>query len=122
MHVGPLPPPAQLAEYEAVYPGAAKWILDQATKTADHVMTMEREALKIQRHDMMLHRLLPAGVVALFLAASVVIAFASPAAGAAALICTMAGVLTAYLTGRLAPRQPNDDPPDPAPTPPATPP
>jgi hypothetical protein len=32
MHSGPLPAPAQLGEYEAVYPGAAKWIFDQAEK------------------------------------------------------------------------------------------
>jgi uncharacterized membrane protein len=42
MHSGPLPAPAQLGEYEAVYPGSAKWIFDQAEKNAEHVRTMER--------------------------------------------------------------------------------
>jgi hypothetical protein len=60
----------------------------------------ESRALQLQERDAWLHRLLPFGLVLAFLIASVVIAFASPAAGAAALIFTMAGVLTAYLTGR----------------------
>jgi uncharacterized membrane protein len=116
-HVGPLPPPAQLADYEAVYPGAARWIIEEATKNSDHIRTMESRALKLQERDAWLHRLLPFGLVLAFLIASVVIAFASPAAGAAALIFTMAGVLTAYLTGR-APNIRSDATP---PTPPAPP-
>jgi hypothetical protein len=54
----------------------------------------------MQRLDMMLHRLLPFAVVLIFLIASVTVGFASPAAGAAGLIATMAGVVTTYLHGR----------------------
>jgi uncharacterized membrane protein len=109
MHVGPLPPPSQLAEYEAVYPGAARWIIEQADKNAEHVRDMERRSLSVQRADMLLHRLLPFGLVVIFLAACVVLAFASPAAGAAGLFITMAGVLTAYLTGRVPAAAPTED-------------
>jgi energy-coupling factor transporter transmembrane protein EcfT len=79
---------------------------------------MESRALQLQERDVWLHRLLPFGLVLAFLIASVVIAFASPAASAAALIFRMAGVLTAYLTGR-APNIRSDAAP---PTPPAPPP
>jgi uncharacterized membrane protein len=100
MHSGPLPHPGQLQEYEAVYPGAAKRIFDEAEKNSEHVRTMELRAVKLQQLDMKLHRLLPFGVVFSFLAASVALGFASPAAGAAGLIATMAGVVTTYLRGR----------------------
>jgi uncharacterized membrane protein len=103
----------QLGEYEAVYPGAAKWIFDQAEQNAEHVRTMERRAMELQGRDALLHRVLPFGGVVAFLIASAVIAFASPAAGAAGLFATMGGVLYAYLTGR-------SPPPTQAPTPPAT--
>jgi uncharacterized membrane protein len=96
-----LPPPAALADYEAAHPGAAQWIIDEATKNAEHVRTMERKAIALRRLDMLLRRLLPFIVVTLFLAAGVLIAiFANPWAGGAAVIATMAGVLTAYLKGR----------------------
>jgi hypothetical protein len=62
-HVGPLPPPAQLADYEAVYPGAARWIIEEATKNSDHIRTMESRALQLQERDAWLHRLLPFGLV-----------------------------------------------------------
>jgi uncharacterized membrane protein len=106
MHSGPLPAPAQLGEYEAVYPGSAKWIFDQAEKNAEHVRTMERRGMELQGRDALLHRLLPFGGVLAFLVASAIIAFASPAAGAAGLFTTMAGVLYAYLTGRTPPSSP----------------
>jgi uncharacterized membrane protein len=107
MHLGPLPPPAMLADYEAIYPGAARWIIEEATKGADHARTMEINALRLQRLDTLLHRLLPFGLVLCFLIASIIIAvFASPAAGAVVLIGTIAGVLTAFLTGRATPPTP----------------
>lgn len=112
MHAGPLPAPAQLADYEAVHPGAAGWIIDEATKNAEHARTMERRALEVQRLDILLHRALPFALICAFLAASVAVAFISPVAGAIALVGTMAGVLTAYLTGRVSTaRQPSDHPP-----------
>jgi uncharacterized membrane protein len=92
-----------LAEYEAVSPGAAQWIIEEATKSAAHVRDMELRAIKVQRLDTLLHRLLPFALVVVFLAGSIIIAFASPAAGAVALIGTIAGVLIAYLTGRSPP-------------------
>jgi uncharacterized membrane protein len=116
MHSGPLPAPAQLGEYEAVYPGAAKWIFDQAEKNAEHARTMERRAMELQGRDTLLHRILPFGGVVAFLVASAVIAFASPAAGAVGLFATMGGVLYAYLTGRAPP--PTQQPPAPPATPP----
>jgi hypothetical protein len=64
---------------------------------------MERQAISLQRTDMLLHRLLPFGLVAAFLIACIILTFVSPAAGTAALAITMAGVLTAYLTGRTPP-------------------
>jgi len=101
---GPLPAPAQLGEYEAVYPGSAKWIFDQAEKNAEHVRAMERRAMELQGREALL--LLPFGGVFVFLVASAVIAFASPAAGATGLFVTMGGVLYAYLTGRTPPSSP----------------
>lgn len=112
MHAGPLPAPAQFAEYEAVYPGAARWIIDEAAKNAQHAREMELRAIKLQTLDTTLHRLLPFALVLAFLIASVIIAFISPIVGGVGLVITMAGVLTAYLTGR-APsvEQTEDEPP-----------
>ena len=67
--------------------------------------------MELQGRDALLQRLLPFGVVLVFLAASG--AFASPAAGAISLFGTMAGVLIAYLTGR--------NPPPSSPSPPSPP-
>jgi len=100
MHIGPLPPPAQLAEYEGAHPGAAQWIFEEASKGAAHAREMELRAIKIQRLDVLLHRGLPFALVIAFLVASIIIAFTNPTAGAAGLLATVAGVLTAYLTGR----------------------
>jgi uncharacterized membrane protein len=100
MHSGPLPPPGQLADYEAVYPGAAEWIIKEAERNAAHVRDMERQGIRAQRIDMLLFRLLPFALVAAFLLASVIIAvFVNPYIGGAAVVATMGGVLTAYLTG-----------------------
>lgn len=41
VHAGPLPAPSQVADYEAVYPGAARWIIEQAEKNAAHLREME---------------------------------------------------------------------------------
>jgi uncharacterized membrane protein len=106
MHQGPLPLPSQLAEYDAVHPGAARWIIEQADKGAAHVREMELRAIKTQRLDMLLHRGLPFALVALFLIASVALAFVYPIGGALGLITTVATVLIAYLTGRAPPDQP----------------
>jgi len=111
MHAGPLPAPAQFAEYEAVYPGAARWILEEAAKNAAHARDMERRAIKLQRLDTTLHRLLPFALVLAFLIASVVVTFVSPLVGGAGLVATMAGVLIAYLTGRVPNVQPPEDRP-----------
>jgi hypothetical protein len=54
---GPLPPPDQLAAYEAASPGAAKWILDQAAMNSDHVRTVELQAIASQRRDLFLRRI-----------------------------------------------------------------
>jgi uncharacterized membrane protein len=102
-HTGPLPLPSQLADYEAVYPGAAQWIIEQADKNAQHAREMERQAISLERTDMLLHRLLPFGLVAAFLVATVILTFVSPAAGTAGFCATVAGVLIAYLTGRTPP-------------------
>lgn len=100
---GLLPSPAVVREFEAVYPGAAKWIFDQAEKNADHVKAMERLAAEVQTHDVRMRRVLPfAGVIA-FLVAGVAITFISPWAGAATVAVTMGSVLYTYLTGRAPP-------------------
>jgi uncharacterized membrane protein len=101
----------QFAEYEAVYPGAARWILEEAAKNAAHAREMERRAIKLQRLDTTLHRLLPFALVLAFLIASVVVTFVSPIVGGAGLFATMAGVLIAYLTGRVPNVQPPEDRP-----------
>jgi membrane associated rhomboid family serine protease len=72
--------------------------------------------MELQGRDALLFRVLPFGGVVAFLAASTVLAFASPAAGAAGLFTTMGGVLYAYLTRRAPP------PTQPPPTLPSTPP
>lgn len=109
MHVGPLPLPSQLADYDAVYPGAAKWIIEEAGKSAEHTRTMEVRSLSIQQTDMLLHRLLPFGLVALFVGVSVGLAFLIPAAGGVGLVATIACVVIAYLTGRTPGPTPEDE-------------
>jgi uncharacterized membrane protein len=111
MHAGPLPAPAQFAEYEAVYPGAARWNPRGGGKNAAHARDRERRAIKLQRLDTTLHRLLPFALVLAFLIASVVVTFVSPIVGGAGLVATMAGVLIAYLTGRVPNVQPPEDRP-----------
>ena len=39
--VGPIPPAKHLAEYEAVRPGTADWIVERATKQHDHQIDVE---------------------------------------------------------------------------------
>jgi energy-coupling factor transporter transmembrane protein EcfT len=72
---------------------------------------MERRAIKLQRLDTTLHRLLPFALVLAFLIASVVVTFVGPIVGGAGLVATMAGVLIAYLTGRVPNVQPPEDRP-----------
>jgi uncharacterized membrane protein len=67
-----------VGEFEAVYPGAAKWIFDQAEKNAEHTRTMERRAMELHGRDALLTRVLPLVGVVAFLVASAVIAFANP--------------------------------------------
>ena len=97
-----------LRSIDAIYPGAARWIIGEAGKNAEHTRAMEARAVPIQRTDMLLHRLLPFGLVLVFVAVSVGLAFLNPAAGAAGLAITIGGVVIAYLTGR-TPGQPTED-------------
>jgi membrane associated rhomboid family serine protease len=85
----------------------------QAEKNADHIRMLELSGMKVQARDALLRRLLPFGGVVAFLLAAIVLAFASPAAGAVTVLGTMAGVLYAYLTGRVPapPSQPPATPP-----------
>lgn len=100
-HSGLLPPPGQFAQYEAAYPGAAKWILDEASAAASHTRVMERSVLALQGRDAFLRRLLPFGFVLAFLAASVGIAVLTKNAvwGAAGIGGTLVAVGIAYLRG-----------------------
>ncbi len=101
-HVGPLPPPEQIAGYEATFPGAARWIFEEATKNAEHVRAMEQKTLNAQREDARLHRLLPFLVVMAFLGACTAIAIiASPVGGVVGIVATLGSVLATYLTGRV---------------------
>jgi energy-coupling factor transporter transmembrane protein EcfT len=62
---------------------------------------MELRAIKMQQRDMLLHRLLPFGLVLAFLAASTAIAlFGSVALGLVGVVSTIGAVVIAYLTGR----------------------
>lgn len=117
-HVGPLPPPAVLADYEAAHQGAAQWIIEQAEKNAAHAREMELRAIRLQRLDMLLHRLLPFGLVVAFLIASLALAYFNPAAGAAGVIATLGTVLIAYLTGRAPNIRSDPAPPTPSAPPP----
>ena len=99
-HVGPLPPPQQLAAYEDAHPGAAAWILAQAHANAEHVRDMDRRMLQVRARDGLLHRALPFLPVGLLLIVSGVMAvFASKVLGGAAFFATLAGVVTVYLRG-----------------------
>ena len=101
-----------------MHPGAARWIIEQAEKNAEHARDMELRAIRLQRLDMLLHRLLPFGLVIAFLLASLALAYFNSIAGAAGVIATMGVVLTAYLTGRAPNIRSDAD----TLTPPATPP
>lgn len=43
---GPLPPPSLLQEYDRIYPGAARVLIERAEKEADHRHEQENKALK----------------------------------------------------------------------------
>jgi uncharacterized membrane protein len=87
--------------YEVAFPGAAKWLFDEAARNSNHVRTMELQAIALQRRDRLLHRLLPFGLVLAFLLASTVVAlFASVALGSVGIGVTIGAVMIAYLTGR----------------------
>lgn len=94
-----------LQQYETVYPGAAKWIFDQAQQNAEHVRAVEKSALRLRWWDAMLHRLLPFVVVMVFAIGSVVMAILtnSPWGGVAGIGATLGAVLVAYFTGRSPP-------------------
>lgn len=99
--MGPLPPAQELAAYEAVHPGAAKWILDQAALNAQHVRDMEARALRIEGRDVALHRILPVVVILCFLAACTAIALVGHVWWAlGGIIATLGAVLTVYLSRR----------------------
>jgi hypothetical protein len=76
-------------------PARLAGILEEAAKNAAHARDLERRAIKLQRLDTTLHRLLPFALVLAFLIASVVVTFVSPIVGGAGLVATMAGVLIA---------------------------
>jgi uncharacterized membrane protein len=100
-HSGPLPPPEQLQAYETVFPGAAEWIFEQSAKNADHARMVELRAIRMQQRDLLLHRLLPFGVVLAFLIACTIVAVrASAALGSVGIGVTIGAVMIAYLTGR----------------------
>lgn len=46
LHVGPLPPPEDLAQYDQACPGAAERIIAMAERQADHRQSMETNHLK----------------------------------------------------------------------------
>lgn len=105
LHVGPLPPAREFADYEAAYPGAAAWILSEAAKASEHGRAVELTAAKIQARDALLHRALPFALVAILIGASAVMAiYASKVLGGLAFFGTLAGVVTVYLRGNPPPR------------------
>lgn len=85
-----------------MYPGAAKWIFDQAAANAEHIRTMEKSGMRLRWWDAMPRRLLPFVVVMVFVIGSVVIAIFtnSPWGGVAGIGVTVGGVLIAYFTGK----------------------
>jgi uncharacterized membrane protein len=48
LHVGPLPPPEDLAHYDAVCPGAAERIISMAEGNQSHRQQMERDHLRLE--------------------------------------------------------------------------
>ena len=99
LHIGPLPSSAEFKAYKEAHEGAAEWILAEATKSADHVRAVEMAGMRVAARDAHLFRLLPFGVVALFLTVFTIVSFANVWVGAIGLGATLTSVVLAYLKG-----------------------
>lgn len=98
-HSGPLPPASEFKAYEEAHPGAAAWIMEEASKSAGHAREMERQGMRIAGRDELLARLLPFGVVALFLAVFTIVALKNVWVGSIGMGTVLAAVILAYLRG-----------------------
>ncbi|SRR6266513_1631336 len=97
---GPLPPPQQLAGYDAIVPGAAERILQMAERQATHRQGLERTALDGALRRSSTGMRTATGLAAGFLVVSAaLIASGHDAAGAALGTVDFVGMVTAFIYG-----------------------
>lgn len=108
VRVGPLPPPAEMREYEAVLPGFAERVLAQWEKDQEHARTMDRAAVGEHGRIVALEysdRRWGQGfgfaiAVAAIIAAVVVAHFGHPVSGATLGIGAVGGIVATFVIGR----------------------
>ena len=69
-HVGPLPSPETLKQYEELLPGTAERIISMAERQSDHRIGLEKRVIDRQLQDSRLGQYLGFAVALLFLAAA----------------------------------------------------
>ena len=102
---GPLPPPAQLAGYETVLPGAAERIMSMAEQQQDHRQGLETKAMDHMAWRSNMGLFTAAGIALAVLAASVVlIATGHDAAGTVLGTFDLVGLTTTFIYGQASGR------------------
>lgn len=102
---GPLPPPQQLAGYEAVLPGCAERIIRMAEEQAAHRRALETKGLEHLVNRSTLGLTTARNIQIVFLGASfVLIVLGHDAAGAALGTLDLAGIATIYIYGSASSR------------------
>lgn len=102
---GPLPPPAVMERYEAILPGAAERLMQEAEKASAHERIMNEKALTAATREAFMGQIFAFGIGTIGIIASVIIAIKGSGIGsdiAAAILGggTLASMVTIFIKGR----------------------
>jgi len=100
-HEGPLPAPSDFENYERIYPGAAKMILDMATQESEHRRYMETKAMSRAHREAVIGQIFGFLIGIVALAATILLGYfgqgsAASIVGGGALV----SLVTVFVTGR----------------------
>jgi uncharacterized membrane protein len=100
---GPLPPPAELEKYEALYPGATKLLFDNFIGQTNHRMELEnlviqednKRANKAQRNSFVI-------TIAILILAAMLFVMGKDGAAIAAVFTAIAPIIIAFITSSIS--------------------